>query len=140
MSVFKRTSLCALAVLGVSLTILTDSAPAASEAPNAWQLLAGCAEKVQELEAEVEVLRRQLREQRQDRAHRRSPGGRLSQDESRGLATQGDCDVPFEISPGGIKRFKEHCVHALELASCEVPYSLDARGVKNFNRACVQSR
>jgi hypothetical protein len=144
MSVLKRTSLCACAFLGVSLAILTDSPPAASQAPNAWQLLAGCAEKVQELEAEVETLRQQLREQGQDGAIRWASAANaadgLGGDESRDPSMQNECDVPFEISPAGVKRFKEHCVHALQLRPCDVPYVLDARGVKSFKRACVQSR
>jgi hypothetical protein len=139
MPAFKRTSFYVLGVLGVSLTILTDSAPAASQAPDGWQLLAGCAERVQELEAEVRALRQQLREQRQGGAMGwTSAADGLGKDES--PAPSSECDVPFEISPAGVKRFKQNCVHALQPGSCEVPYVLDSRGVKNFKRACLQSR
>lgn len=135
MSVLKRASLGALGLLGLSLVFVTDSAPAASQAPNAWQLLAGCAERVQELEAEVEVLRKQLRDQRRELA-RVSPAAKAAAGQG-SAAQESDCAVPFEISPEGIKHFKEQCVHALPTESCDVPYVLDARGLKSFKRACV---
>lgn len=127
---------------GVSLALLMDSAPAASLAPSGWEQLAGCAERVRELEAEVEMLRDQLRG---DPA--RTPTSnvrRLPDDDARAPSAHYvllDCTVPFAISRRGIKRFKEGCEHVLSAQDpCELPYELDARGVKNFKPGCRPSR
>lgn len=136
MSALKRASLCALGLFGISLVLLTESAPAASQRSNPWQLLAGCAERVQELEAEVEALRKQVREQRRDAARYTPAATSVTRPSNAGPPS--DCAVPFEISPAGIKHFKEACVHALPAEPCDVPYVLDSRGLKSFKRACIE--
>jgi hypothetical protein len=141
---FKRSH--ALGFLGASLALLMDSAPAESRSPSGWQLLAGCAERVQELEAEVEALRLQLRGRPGSSSEPILPESEadgLGYDEAPGLSLQNasECAVPFEISKSGVKRYKDRCAHALQpLAPCELPYELDARGVKTFKARCLRSR
>lgn len=137
--------------LGVSLAVLMDSSPAESRSPSGWQLLAGCAERVTELEAEVEALRAQLRGSQAPMSGALMPGAPMPEpeadglgyDEAPGLSMQNvpDCAVPFEISKSGVKRYKERCAHALKpLAPCDLPYELNARGVKNFKASCLERR
>ena len=140
MSVLKRPFL--LGFFGISIAMLMVSAPAASLAPSGWEQLAGCAERVKELEAEVEMLRDQL----SDRQTRTATSNvrRLPDYDARALSMLDeavDCTVPFVISKRGIKRFKDGCGHALEaLAPCDLPFELDARGVKNFKPGCRPGR
>lgn len=130
-----------LAFLGASLALLMDSAPAVSLSPSGWDKLAGCADRVKSLTAEVEMLRGQLAAEQA-----RGPGShvkRLSDDAPPALSMRHevDCTVPFVISRRGIKRFKDGCEHFLEArAPCELPYELDARGVKNFKPGCRPGR
>jgi hypothetical protein len=128
--------------LGISLAMLMDSTPAASLAPSGWEQLAGCAERVSELEAEVEMLRAQLREREPSTSS--SHVKRLPDYDAQALAARNDgldCTVPFVISRRGIKRFKEGCEFALSAVSpCELPYELDTRGVKNFKPGCRPGR
>ena len=127
---------------GMSLAMLMDSAPAASVAPSGWEQLVGCAQRVGELQAEVEMLREQLRERQTPTTN--SSVKRLPDYDARALSARNeglDCTVPFAISRRGIKRFKEGCEHTLSaLGPCELPYEMDARGVKNFKPGCRPSR
>jgi hypothetical protein len=127
---------------GISLAMLMDSAPAASLAPSGWEQLAGCAQRVNELQAEVEMLREQLRERPALTSN--SSVKRLPDYDARALSMRNegiDCTVPFAISRRGIKRFKEGCEYMLsEVDPCDLPYEVDARGVKNFKPGCRPTR
>ena len=139
MALFQRASSYALGVLSVSAVLWLGSPPAASRAPSGWELLGSCSERVEELEAEVAALRRQLAVEARTGHSRASSSGEGEHDAEQSQATGArECAVAFEISHG-IKRYKEQCVYALQSADpCDVPYELDATGVKRFKAACLR--
>jgi hypothetical protein len=138
MPVLKRSSLYMLACAGTALAIVMGAAPPAeSKPPTMGELLTGCAQRVDELEREVRLLRHELAQQRASRATPDSDVGRF-EDPSVSAHTVSECTVPFQISKGGIKRFKHRCLEALQILSpCDVPFEVDERGVKSFKLHCL---
>ncbi len=145
MALIQRSLPFALVFLGVSALALLNSPPAASRAPSGWELLGSCSERVEELEAEVATLRRQLAAESSRAAHATaltSSEDELDPEQSQatGSSHSPECAVAFEIADG-IKRFKAQCAYALQSTDpCDVPYDLDASGVKRFKVACLRGQ
>lgn len=134
----KRSSLYMLACTVAALALVMGSAPPAeSKPPTMGELLTGCAQRVDELEHELQLLRDQLAQQRA--ASGALDGNAASfEDTSVSTRTLSECAVPFQISKAGIKRFKNQCLQALQtLPLCDIPFEVDARGVKSFKPHCL---
>lgn len=152
MSSTKRPSVYVFGTLAVALVGLLAATPAESRSPACNESLRESAKRVSELEAEVRVLRAQLRAttgcqgNAADQFARSAPPPKApsvvlaSNGHGRrgSVATESEfCDPPFSFDRHGIKFYNPECLGPPESAPCATPFGFTTSGIKYYEARCL---
>jgi outer membrane murein-binding lipoprotein Lpp len=140
MSILKRIVVVGGAVLAAVGLLGVRSAQ--SRAPSQSEALGVCATRVSELEAEVRMLREQLRAVTQQpnqavgRVERAMPSARRTRAVADGRQAESSCDPPFVYDSRGIKSYNPTCFDAAQ-PRCETPFGFTSGGIKYYEPSCL---